>query len=180
MIRGDHVPNIHLHRGFNMSASAAGPVRRRSSVQRSAVPRAAVSPRAGDRRQAVKPHAAQAQTLSRAVGLSSRIIGFMRVELLLVPSCPNELAAAIVLRDALALAGRNDADFETVVIDSPEAAERRGFVGSPSFFLNGRDLLPTPDALPAVACRGYWGESNALSGVPDVRTLAEAIRRVAG
>lgn len=53
-----------------------------------------------------------------------------------------------------------------MVVDIEEAAVERGFVGSPSFFVDGPDLLLAPEAVPAVAFRDirpkWWSEKLAV------------------
>lgn len=92
----------------------------------------------------------------------------MRVELLVVPSCPHQAPALKALEAALVLAGHPDEAVRTVVIETEADAVQAGFTGSPSFFIDGTDLLPTPGATPALACR--------LHGVPSTDVLAAAIR----
>lgn len=97
-------------------------------------------------------------------------------ELLVVPNCPNEHHAAAAFRRALTSAGFDRPTLTTVVISTPEQARERAFTGSPSFYINGHDILPTT-APPALACRMYRSESETLAGIPDGETLASAIQR---
>ncbi|MEJ7649917.1 MAG: hypothetical protein WKF57_12935 [Nakamurella sp.] len=99
------------------------------------------------------------------------------LELLIVPGCPHELDAAAAFQHALLAAGLSDATFDIVLIDSPQQAEERGFAGSPSFHLDGHDILPDAGAPNALACRLYRSASGTLTGVPDSETLAAAILR---
>jgi hypothetical protein len=100
----------------------------------------------------------------------------MRVELLVVPDCPNEAPARALLDRAAQLAGVLELDLRVTVIDSDEEARRRGFIGSPTFLVEGVDPFPVPGAPAAVACRVYPTAAG-LSGVPDVGALQNALVR---
>ena len=97
----------------------------------------------------------------------------MKVELLVVPSCPNEAPAHEAYRRALLSLGI-EAEINTVVIDNYDQAQARGFLGSPSFFIDGSDLLPAAGATPGVACRVYNTPAG-LAGVPERDALVKAI-----
>ncbi len=107
-------------------------------------------------------------------------MGDLVVEVLLVPDCPHRDPALGVAREALTMAGLGGAEVRVTVIAEDEEAARVGFVGSPSFFVDGRDLLPA-SAPAAVACRVYLRAAGGRGGVPDVAVLAAALReRAAG
>lgn len=97
----------------------------------------------------------------------------MKVELLVVPDCANARQAAAVLREALHEAGIRTT-VETVIIDTDQAAEARRFIGSPSFYVDGVDLFPQPNAAPALACRMYPTEEGPR-GTPSPTALARAL-----
>ena len=99
----------------------------------------------------------------------------MHAELLVVPDCPNERRAFELFRSVVAGAGF-EGEPSIVVVDTDEAAAERGFVGSPSFFVDGSDLLPVIDTPPAVACRLYRSAAGDLSGLPSPERLAAAVR----
>lgn len=101
----------------------------------------------------------------------------MDVELLVVPDCPNEVPARDLARAALEGLGI-PASITTSVIHTEEEAQARGFVGSPSFCVDGRDLFPRPEAAVGVACRVYATRAG-LRGVPSLEDLREALRRAA-
>jgi len=98
----------------------------------------------------------------------------MDVELLVVPDCPNEAPAMALLRTALDEIGRSDIDIVTTVIDTWQAAERRGFIGSPTFLINGIDPFSEPGRTPALACRVY-PHPTGLTGLPDLSELRQAL-----
>ncbi|WP_206074582.1 hypothetical protein [Antribacter gilvus] len=92
--------------------------------------------------------------------------------ILVVPGCPHATSAIELTRDALAATGLA-ATIETVEVDDLDQAERLGFVGSPSFHLDGRDLFPR-GSTPAMACRVYVTPAGPR-GVPSAAALAAAL-----
>lgn len=100
------------------------------------------------------------------------------VELLVVSRCPNEAPAWVTLDAILAEMGLERVEVRTTVIDSALAADRRGFVGSPTILINGRDPFSTAGAPIGLACRLY-PTSTGLVGVPDTVDLRRALERAA-
>lgn len=99
----------------------------------------------------------------------------MDIELLVVPDCPHEAAAAERLRAALDDVGLVAVSFTVTVLDTQEKAEVRHFVGSPTFCLDGADIFPELDQPASLACRLYPG----TRGVPELRDLRRALKRAA-
>ena len=56
---------------------------------------------------------------------------------------PNSTAAEERLRSALTLVGHQDQSNQRVVVETPEEAERLGFIGSPTILWDGRDPFAT-------------------------------------
>jgi len=101
----------------------------------------------------------------------------MRFEVLVVPDCPHAALAEVLLGAAVSRAGLSDVGVDVVVVEDEATARVYGFVGSPSFFLDGADLLPAgADSRPAVACRVYRDERGELSGLPAEQILVEAVQ----
>jgi hypothetical protein len=99
------------------------------------------------------------------------------IELLYWEGCPSHPQALEELRAALADLGSADVGVTLVEVDSEEAAEARGFVGSPTLLLDGIDLFPPPDDEPAsLSCRVYRRRDGRYSPVPDPDDLREALR----
>ena len=71
-----------------------------------------------------------------------------------IPGCPNQAEATDLITAALAETGVR-ATLTRTVIESQEEAQRRGFVGSPTFLLAGLDPFARPGAPAALACRLY-------------------------
>lgn len=101
----------------------------------------------------------------------------MRIELLLIPDCPNLAEAADLITAAIADTGVQ-ATLTQTVIESQEEAQRRGFVGSPTFLLDGLDPFARPGVPAALACRLY-ATPDGLGNVPSIRDLRQAIKRAA-
>ncbi|MBS2964614.1 hypothetical protein KGA66_16275 [Actinocrinis puniceicyclus] len=99
----------------------------------------------------------------------------MRIELLLVPDCPNGGKAAGRLRLALDEVGLSDATFTTRVIATQAEAQAAGFGGSPTILIDGRDPFAPPGAVPALACRLYRTE-HGTDTAPDLAQLRRALR----
>ncbi len=98
----------------------------------------------------------------------------MEVELLVVRECPNEAAAGAALQEAARQAGMTELAVKVTVVDNDREAQRRGFVGSPTFLLNGVDPFAVPGAQPGITCRVYPTAAGP-SGVPDVAQLRDAL-----
>ena len=98
----------------------------------------------------------------------------MVIELLVVPGCPNEGPARDALRAAAELAGLGTVPLTVTVVDSAEEAQRRGFVGSPMFLIDGVD--PFAVRPNGVTCRVY-STLDGLVGMPDVESLRDALLR---
>lgn len=88
----------------------------------------------------------------------------MSVQLLVVADCPNERRASNLLSDAVRLLGWSGEFVETITIASMGQAEAWGFSGSPSFFLNGVDVLPGAGGEPALACRVHRSATASVAG----------------
>ena len=101
----------------------------------------------------------------------------MQIELLVVPDCPHDAAAAELIATAVADTGVQ-AQVTRTVVTSEDEARRRGFVGSPTILLNGTDPFADPAARAAMACRLY-SIPEGLRGVPALRDLRQALKRVA-
>ena len=64
----------------------------------------------------------------------------------------------------------------TLAVETIEEAQRVGFAGSPTVWLEGTDPFEQPDAVPALACRVY-ATADDMAGSPTVRQLADALRQ---
>ncbi len=101
----------------------------------------------------------------------------IKIELLIVPDCPNEADAVELITTAVADTLVR-ATVTRTVIATRDQARQRGFVGSPTILLNGTDPFAQPDAAIALACRLY-STPEGLRGAPTLRDLRQALKRVA-
>ncbi len=101
----------------------------------------------------------------------------MDVELLVVADCPSERPALDLVRTALAALDVSASVTTTLVTDDRDA-QARGFTGSPTFLIDGRDPFAQPGASAGMACRLYRTPTG-LAGLPSPDDLREAIRRAA-
>ena len=98
----------------------------------------------------------------------------MDVRLLYFDGCPHWVVAEERLRSALASIGRDDETIQRVLVETPEDAERLGFIGSPTILLDGRDPFATGNEQPALACR-VFSTPDRRAGSPTVAQLVEAL-----
>lgn len=89
----------------------------------------------------------------------------MEIELLVVPDCPHEDAAAILLCKALEHLSMPPLKIRTTVIETQQEAEARGFVGSPTILIDGIDPFVREGLEPAVG------------GIPALSELCDALER---
>jgi hypothetical protein len=73
-------------------------------------------------------------------------------------------------------AGLDPASLRSVEIDSDGAAEREGFVGSPTIRVDGRDIQPPQEPEPpGLTCRVYRLRDGRISPLPDPEDIKEAL-----
>lgn len=97
-----------------------------------------------------------------------------RLSVLVIPDCPNA-SAAIELAAELVRDLDLTADLELVIVETEDEAVKCGFVGSPSFYVNGADVLPAAGGSPGMACRVYPTPEGRMAGLPTRHALAEAL-----
>ena len=97
------------------------------------------------------------------------------VVLLFSPDCPNWRLADERLREALALADRDDVRVQHRLVATPEEAEAAGFRGSPTVLIDGQDPFSQPDAPAGLSCRVFRTEAG-LTGAPTVEQLLAVLQ----
>ena len=100
----------------------------------------------------------------------------MNIDLLYFDGCPSWQRGLENLKSALS-AERIQASIGLVRIDDPKEAERRRFLGSPSFQVNGIDLWPEAHANYALSCRVYETPEG-MKGSPNVEMLRQRLRAI--
>jgi hypothetical protein len=100
----------------------------------------------------------------------------MRVELLVVPDCPNETPTYERLRRALDEAGRASTSITIRTITEDTVDSTPAFAGSPTILIDGVDPF-ADQAAPAtsLSCRVYRSAEMA-SGAPSLDDLRRAVR----
>ena len=99
-----------------------------------------------------------------------------RVQLLWWPGCPSFDAALAGLRASLRDLGLEPDAVEVIRLDTEADAAREGFPGSPTFRVDGRDILPPSEDEPAgLTCRVYRRRDGRPSPTPDRSDLREAL-----
>jgi hypothetical protein len=105
----------------------------------------------------------------------SETLASPRIEVLFFDGCRNVQAAEELVErvaDALGI----DGDVRRVFIESPEAAQRARFLGSPSIRVNGHDIEPGADARTdfSYGCRVYQTPFGGAE-LPSEEWLREAL-----
>ena len=67
-----------------------------------------------------------------------------------------------------------DAAVRVQLINTPEAAEAKGFRGSPTLLINGTDPFADPDAPVGLSCRLYL-TPDGMAGSPTIEQISAAI-----
>jgi hypothetical protein len=99
----------------------------------------------------------------------------MDVELLYFEGCPSWR----VMDERLGVLGAEfDFEHQRILVDTPEAAERVAFLGSPTVRIDGEDPFAAPGAAVGLSCRVY-STADGLIGCPTLAELRSALQRVA-
>lgn len=99
----------------------------------------------------------------------------MNIQVLHIDECPNWEEAGVRLRSALHAVGKPDTAIETILLTTPEEAERYAFAGSPTILIDGEDPFPTGATTTDLACRVY-NTGTRLAGSPTTEQLTQALR----
>ena len=103
----------------------------------------------------------------------------MRIEILTFEGCPYAGAARELVHKAVRLEAA-DAAIHVIAVETPEAAHRLRFLGSPSVRVDGVDVEPSANDRTAygLMCRTYNCDGE-LVGTPSIETIRAAIRDAA-
>ncbi len=108
-------------------------------------------------------------------------MGAPHVELLWWDGCASWRRAREELRQAMEEAGLDPDALELREVDTESAAERHGFVGSPTIRIAGADVQPPETPEPAgLTCRVYRRRDGRLWPTPDPEDLLDALRLATG
>ena len=100
----------------------------------------------------------------------------MKVELLLVPECPNQVPSRMLISEALTAEGLQ-AEVKEVVVADEAAARALRFPGSPTIRINGEDVEGFTESSGTLSCRMYARADGKLSGVPSIDAMRRALRQ---
>ena len=98
----------------------------------------------------------------------------MEITLQYFDGCPNWKTTAADLAELVAR-HHIDTSVEHQLIDTPDAAEKHGFRGSPTVLVNGVDPFADADAPVGLSCRVYVTPEG-LAGSPTRDQLLEALQ----
>ena len=96
----------------------------------------------------------------------------MDITLLYFEDCPNWKIAEERL--AVIAAERPDVTVVRHLVETPQEAERLGFLGSPSIQVDGVDLFAPPGAQVGLTCRRY-PTPHGYEGAPTLEQLRAAL-----
>src|ERR1700716_111589 len=100
----------------------------------------------------------------------------MKITIQYFEDCPHWRLADKRVQGVLRDLSRADVKLEYQLIDSPEAAERAGFRGSPTILIDGRDPFATGDEPVGMSCRVYTTDEGA-QGAPTEGQLRRLLAR---
>jgi hypothetical protein len=99
-----------------------------------------------------------------------------RLELLWWEGCPSTDEALAMLREEAAGLDLDPSAIELREVGSAEAADREGFVGSPTIRVDGADVQPPHGEPVGLTCRVYRLRDGRVSPVPDRADVRAAIQ----
>ena len=117
----------------------------------------------------------------RPAGTIAAVPGRLAATYLYSRECPSHEEGLRLLREAAA-AQEVELELEVVEVRDDRDAEARGFPGSPTYLLAGRDPFPLEGgghAPRADACRAYALPGGRIGPLPHPDDLAEALRSAA-
>jgi hypothetical protein len=100
----------------------------------------------------------------------------MKVTIQYFDGCPHWKLADERVRRVLRGLARGDVKLEYELIDSPEAADRARFRGSPTILIDGHDPFAREDQRFGLSCRVYETEAGA-QGAPTEAQLEKLLAR---
>ncbi|WP_299445059.1 thioredoxin family protein [uncultured Phycicoccus sp.] len=92
----------------------------------------------------------------------------MEITLLYFGGCPHWEVADQRVRELAA--GRPDITITHRLVETPEEADRVGFLGSPSILVDGVDPFAEPGEQPGLSCRRYR-TPDGYAGAPTLEQL---------
>jgi len=100
----------------------------------------------------------------------------VKIRFLYSEQCPSHDEALQRLRSILLEEGVAE-KVEVTKVETFEEANREHFPGSPTIFIDGRDIDPVTVAQYAPTCRAYRLEDGRISPLPSVQMIRRAVRK---
>jgi len=100
----------------------------------------------------------------------------MNITIQYFDGCPHWKLADQRVQAVVRRLDRSDVRLDHQLIDSPEAAERERFRGSPTILIDGRDPFASKDQLFGLSCRVYETEDGP-QGAPTEAQLQRLLER---
>lgn len=99
----------------------------------------------------------------------------MEIRFLYFEDCPSHEETLRRLRQAI---NEEDikAQIEVIRVDTVEQAVRLKFLGSPTIYVDGRDIDPPPEPHYALTCRAYRLEDGRISPLPSLSMIHRALK----
>ena len=94
--------------------------------------------------------------------------------------CPSTERALDAVSEALTALGLDDVHVRMREIQTDDAAQDAGFVGSPTILIDGEDIVAAAaDEHIGLSCRVYRRRDGRISPLPDPDDLRDALQRAA-
>jgi hypothetical protein len=98
----------------------------------------------------------------------------MKITIQYFEGCPHWKLADERVRHVLKDVSADDVTLEYQFIDSPETADRLGFLGSPTILIDGRDPFVTGTEQAGMSCRVFRTEAG-VQGAPTEEQLRKVL-----
>ena len=101
----------------------------------------------------------------------------MQLQFLYYEDCPSHEDGLARLQQAM-----HEIDLKTEIeiikVETHEQAQQWCFVGSPTFLVNGEDIIPPPaDAYYSLTCRAYRLDDGRISPLPTLAMLRDSLKK---
>ena len=101
----------------------------------------------------------------------------MQLQFLYYEDCPSHEDGLARLKQAIRDIDLQ-AEIEVIKVETDEQAQAWRFVGSPTFLVNGQDIIPPPaDAYYSLTCRAYFLDDGRISPLPTLAMLRSALQK---
>jgi hypothetical protein len=99
----------------------------------------------------------------------------MEIRFLYSEDCPSHNEALQRLRQVMVEEGIRNG-IEVIRVDTEEQAVRLKFLGSPTIYVDGRDIDPSTEPRYALSCRAYRLEDGRISPLPSLLMIRRALK----